>query len=130
MRVLTFFLAAVTLCACQTASYKATSQLAGTSWNADGPPSGRIYHIEEMKFGSKLAPSGMGQVELAPHRIVFFQVIQGKLVMRGNFFQGHNRNFDFDIDGDTLTLTALDDDGKPMGTQRFTRDLTAKPGAT
>lgn len=109
------------LCACQTASYKQTKVLAGTNWVADSPPAGRLP-LQELEFGSKLAPSGMGNVKIAPGQIILFQVINEKLVMRADFLDGRNHNFDFDIDGDKLTLTTLDDDGKPAGVQRFKRE--------
>jgi hypothetical protein len=93
--------------------------LAGTSWRAVDRGADPAESFSELEFGSKLAPSGMGQVRVAPGRIVLYQVLDGKLVMRYQYLSGKNRNFDFDLTGDKLTLTALSPDGKPLGTQHF-----------
>jgi hypothetical protein len=110
MRSLTVpILALALLSACQTASYKQTKVLAGTSWTAGAP-------------GSEVAVSvpGLGQVRIAPGNgnIALFQVIDGKLVLHLN---DKNETFDFDIDGDKLTLTHLSDKGDKLGVQVFTK---------
>ncbi len=122
MRALLFAAAlAVALPACQTASYKQTSQLAGTSWRATDRATNRRFDFRELDFGKKLAPSGMGNVEIAPGAIALFQVIDERLVIRADYL-AKNHAFDFTIDGDTLTLTSLGADGKPDGVQHFTRE--------
>ena len=107
MRSLTVpLLALALLAACQTASYKQTKVLAGTSWIATAPGTEVAVSIPELQFGTKLAPSGLGQVRIAPGdgNIALFQVINGKLVLHLN---GKNEKFLYEIEGDTLTLTHL-----------------------
>ncbi|HTX59002.1 MAG TPA: hypothetical protein VMH02_04935 [Verrucomicrobiae bacterium] len=118
MRLLAIpLLAATLLCACQTASYRATSQLAGTNWEArDAGPRGSSFG--ELLFSSKLTPAGMGVVQLSSQRQAFYQVLDGKLVLR---YGGENHAFDFALDGDTLTLDALSATGKALGSQHFDR---------
>lgn len=115
-------LALVVLPACQTASYKQTSQLAGTNWRAVDTGTDVKRSFKELQFGSKLAPSGMGQVRIAPNRIVFFQVVNEKLLMKADFLEGKVRTFDYDLEGDRLTLTSLDSSGKALGTQHFVKE--------
>jgi hypothetical protein len=106
------------LCACQTASYKETRVLAGTSWTATAPGSEVAVSVPELQFGAKEAPSGLDQVRIAPGEghIVLFQVIDDKLVLRLN---GKNESFDYVIDGDKLTLTHLSKSGEKLGVQTF-----------
>jgi hypothetical protein len=121
MRSLTVpILALALLSACQTASYKQTKVLAGTSWTAGAPGSEVAVSVPELQFGTTLAPSGLGQVRIAPGNgnIALFQVIDGKLVLHLN---GKNETFDFDIDGDKLTLTHLSEKGDKLGVQVFTK---------
>jgi hypothetical protein len=119
MRSLTVpFFALALLAACQSASYKQTKVLAGTSWAATAPGTEVAVSIPELQFGAKLAPSGLGQVRIAPGNgsIVPFQVLDGKLVLRVN---GKNETFDYAIEGDTLTLTHLSDKREKQGVQVF-----------
>ena len=119
MRSLTVpLLALALLAACQTASYKQTKVLAGTSWIATAPGTEVAVSIPELQFGTKLAPSGLGQVRIAPGdgNIAPFQVINGKLVLHLN---GKNEKFYYEIEGDTLTLTHLSDKGEKQGVQVF-----------
>jgi hypothetical protein len=121
MRSLTASLLALALLtACQTASYKQTKVLAGTSWIATAPGTEVDVSIPELQFGTKLAPSGLGQVRIAPGNgnIVLFQVLNSKLVLHLN---GKNQNFDYSVDGDELTITHLNDKGIPQGVQVFRR---------
>jgi hypothetical protein len=121
MRSLTAPLLALSLLtACQTASYKQTKVLAGTSWTATAPGTEVAVSVPELAFGTKLSPSGLGQVRIAPGNgnIALCQVIDGKLVLRLN---GKNEKFDYDIDGDRLTLTHLDDKGAKLGVQVFAK---------
>jgi hypothetical protein len=125
MRSLTLpLLALVLLTACQTASYKQTKVLAGTSWIATAPGTEVAVSIPELQFGTKPAPSGLGQVRVAPGdgNIVPFQVIDGKLVLHLN---GKNEKFVYEIDGDTLTLTHLSDKAEKQGVQVFTKSAPA-----
>ena len=117
------FLVLLTLAtaACETASYKQTKVLAGTNWVAADASTDPKVHMSELQFGKDLSPSGMGQVRIDPNHIVYFQVIDAKLVMRADLLTGHNHEFNFKLDGDELTLTALDQDGKALGDQHFTR---------
>ena len=116
-------IAALLLGGCQTASYKATSQLAGTSWKAsDSGTNPKGENFPELQFGADLAPSGMGNVRVSSKKIALFQVINGQLVMRYNYLHGRNRTFDFDMTDDALTLKALSPDGKPLGEQSFERE--------
>jgi hypothetical protein len=112
------FLALALLSACQTASYKQTKVLAGTSWIATAPGTEVAVSIPELRFGSKLAPSGLGQVRIAPGNgsIALFQVIDGRLVLHLN---GKNEKFEYDIEDDTLTITHLNDKGQKQGMQVF-----------
>jgi hypothetical protein len=114
-------LAFALLAGCQTASYKQTSALAGTSWRASDVGTDPHASFFELQFGSKLAPSGLGQVKVAPGNgnIVLFQVIDEKLLIR---VDGVNQPFDFDIDGNALTLTHLSATGEKLGIQHFTKD--------
>jgi hypothetical protein len=114
-------LALAVLAGCQTASYKQTKVLAGTSWRAVAPGTDRSVSVPELQFGTVLAPSGMGQVRIAPGEgnIALFQVIDEKLIVHLN---GKNQTFDFDIDGNTLTLTHLSDGGEKLGTQTFSKE--------
>lgn len=122
MRILHGALAlAILLGGCQTASYKETKQLAGTSWRANGPGTNHKA-FAELLFGTKLAPSGMGQVQVADKDIWLFQVVDGKLVMKHSALEGHNRVFDFHVDGDTLTIAELDESGNATGSQTFTKE--------
>jgi hypothetical protein len=108
------------LTACQTASYKETQTLAGTSWTAAAPSTEAGGSLSELQFGTKLAPSGLGQVRVAPGNgnIVLFQVVSEKLLIR---LGGVNQTFDFDIDGDKLTLTHLSSTDAKLGVQTFTK---------
>jgi hypothetical protein len=121
MRSLTAPLFALALLtACQTASYKQTKVLAGTSWIATAPGTEVAVSIPELQFGTKLAPSGLGQVRIAPgdgNNIVAFQVLDGKLVLHLN---GKNEKFDYAIEGDALTLTHFSDKGEKQGVEVFT----------
>jgi hypothetical protein len=119
MRSLTAqLLALALLTGCQTASYKQTKVLAGTSWIATAPGTEVDVSIPELQFGTKLAPSGLGQVRIAPGNgnIALFQVLKGKLVLRLN---GKNQNFNYSVDGDELTITHLNDKGEKQGVQVF-----------
>jgi hypothetical protein len=119
MRSLTVpILALALLSACQTASYKQTRVLAGTSWTATAPGTEVAVSVPMLQFGTKLAPSGLGQVRIAPGNgnIALFQVLDDKLVMHLN---GKNETFDFDIDGDKLTLTHLNGKGEKQGVEVF-----------
>ncbi len=121
MRSLTVLLPALALLtACQTASYKQTKVLAGTSWIATAPGTEVSVSLPELQFGTKLAPSGLGQVRIAPGsgEIALFQVIDGKLVLHLN---GKNEKFDYEIEGDTLTLTHLNDKGEKQGVQVYAK---------
>ncbi|HTA37738.1 MAG TPA: hypothetical protein VK760_01620 [Candidatus Acidoferrales bacterium] len=121
MRSLTVSLLALALLsACQTASYKETKVLTGTSWTATAPGGEAAVSVPELQFGTKLAPSGLGQVRIAPGdgNIALFQVIDDKLVMHLN---GKNEKFAYDVEGDTLTLTHLNDKGEKQGVQTFKR---------
>jgi hypothetical protein len=111
-------LALVLLTSCQTASYKQTKVLAGTSWIATAPGTEVAVSIPELQFGAKLAPSGLGQVRIAPGNgnIALFQVIAGKLILHLN---GKNEKFDYAIEADTLTITHLNDKGEKQGAQVF-----------
>jgi hypothetical protein len=119
MRRLSLFALAL-LCACQTASYKQTKVLAGTSWIATAPGTEVAVSIPELQFGSKLAPSGLGQVRIAPGNgdIALFQVINGKLVLH---FNGKNEKFEYAIEDDKLILTHLNDKGIKQGVQVFAK---------
>jgi hypothetical protein len=109
------------LSACQTTSYKATEALAGTSWRAEAPGTDSSVSIPELKFSKKLSPSGMGGVRIGPGApgIALYQVIDKKLVLRLN---GQNQTFDFDVNGDTLTIRHLSPSGESLGTQTFTKE--------
>jgi hypothetical protein len=117
------FLVLALLCACQTASYKQTKVLAGTSWTASAPGTEVAVSVPELQFGTKLAPSGLGQVRIAPGNgnIALFQVIDGKLVLHLN---GKNETFDYDVEGNTLSLTHLGGKGEKLGVQTFTSTLS------
>jgi hypothetical protein len=130
MRSLTLLILTLALLsACQSASYKQTKVLAGTSWTASAPGTEVAVSIPELQFGTKLAPSGLGQVRIAPGsgNIALFQVIDGKLVLHLN---GKNEKFNFDIDGDRLTLTHLSDAGEKLGVQTFTPSAKASTAAS
>jgi hypothetical protein len=110
------------LAACQTASYKETSQLAGTNWKPVDQSQHKRTSFQELQFGKDLAPSGMGNVRIAPNEIVLFQVVNDKLLMKADFLEGTIHYFDFDIDGDKMTLTSLTGaNGKPEGVQHFVK---------
>jgi hypothetical protein len=114
-------LALALLCACSTASYKETKVFAGTSWRAQGAGTDSSVSLPELQFGAKLSPSGLGQVRIGPGNgnIALFQVIDNKLLIRLN---DENQPFDFDIDGNTLTLRHLSATGATLGTQTFTKE--------
>ena len=113
-------LALALLAACQTPLYKQTKVLAGTAWIATAPGTEVAVSIPELQFGTKLAPSGLGQVRIAPGdgNIAPFQVIDGKLVLHLN---GRNEKFVYEIESDTLTLTHLSEKGEKQGVQVFTK---------
>jgi len=121
-RRLALLVVAAALAGCQTESYKETMQLAGTSWvAADRDRNDPGAGFSELQFSSKLSPAGMGQVRLAAGVTALYQVIDGKLVMRSDPLAGTNRTYDFSIDGNRLTIVHLSQDGRPEGSQHFTR---------
>ena len=124
MRTLVILPAALLLClvvACQTASYKEGTELAGTDWKATDQSTDPRTNFQELQFGSKLAPSGMGQVRTAAGKIVLFQVVDGKLLMKATYLEGKLHHFTYDIDGDKMTLTAITADGQTLGVQHFVK---------
>jgi hypothetical protein len=96
-------------------------QLAGTSWRAVDTSLDSPERFAELQFGTALTPEGMGQVRVAPDRIVLFQVVDGKLILRDAVLGSRNRPYDYVVSGNRLTLTAVTGDGKRRATQRFAR---------